>query len=271
MLIRDPVFADAVAAIDAGDTARLDALLAANPRLLMDRLASREEGFDYFADPYLLWFIAENPIRNDRLPPNIAAVASLIADHLDRLAPPSRQHQLDYAVMLVATGRVPRECGVQVALIDVLVARGAYPDGLDSTVAHGEFDAARRLIHHGAQVSLAAAVALGRENDIARLLSASDAAARADALVIAASLGQTDGVARLLDAGVNPAIRSKLHHRHATALHEAALTGKEDLCLMLVKAGASLTERDDMWNGTPAGWAAHAGHHRLDMLLRPMS
>ena len=87
--------------------------------------------------------------------------------------------------------------------------------------------------------------------------------------MIAASLGQTEGVARLLAAGTDPAIRSKHHHRHATALHEAALTGKEDLCLMLVKWGASLTERDEMWNATPAGWAAHAGHQRLETLLTP--
>ncbi|MEZ6030702.1 MAG: hypothetical protein R3C46_13245 [Hyphomonadaceae bacterium] len=257
MDIRDPVFADAVAAIDAGGVAKLDGLLTAHPYLITDRLITGEEG--YFADPYLLWFVAENPIRNHRLPANIVSVAMTIVDHLDRIAPPSRQEQLDYAVMLAATGMVPRECGVQLPLIDALVARGASPAGLDTTVAHNETEAAQRLIHHGATVTLTAAIVLGLETDIARLLPASDAAARADALVVAANLGLTPGVARLLAAGADPTIRSARLHRHATALHEAALTGDVALCDMLVAAGASLTERDDIWNGTPAGWAAHAG------------
>lgn len=268
MKISDPVFADAVAALDAGDTARLDALLTQHPRLLTDPLPSREEGFAYFEDPYLLWFVAENPIRNNRLPPNIIAIANLIADHLDRLAPPSRQQQLDYAVMLVATGQVSREAGLQLPLIDALIARGARPDGLDSTVAHNEIAAARRLVHHGAPLTLASALCLDLEADARRLLAVSDEAARADALVMAASLGKYDAVEFLLAIGVDPNLRSQRIHRHASALHEAALTGNADLCLLLANRGASLTTRDDMWNGTPAGWADHAGHHDLAKLLR---
>lgn len=267
MVIGDPVFANAVTAIDTGDTATLDTLIALHPRLVTDRLVTGEQG--YFADPYLLWFVAGNPIRNDRLPANIVHVAGAIVRHLDRLAPASRQDQLDYTVMLTATGRVPRESGVQLALIDALVSWGAKPGGLDSTVAHGEFAAARRLLHHGAPLNLVAAVALGMTAEAAAMLPAADAAARADALVVAASLGVSDGVAMLLAAGVDPNVRSLHLHRHATALHEAALTGKEDLCLMLVKAGASLTIKDDMWTGTPAGWARHVGHESLARLLTP--
>lgn len=267
MIISDAIFADAVAAIDAGDVTRLDSLILQHPHLVADRLRTDEPG--YFADPYLLWFVAENPIRNERLPANIVDVAMAIVDHIDQQGIATRQAQLDYAVMLVATGRVPRECGVQIALIDALVSRGAAPGGLDSTVAHGELDAARRLIHHGATVNLAAAMVLGLESDIARLLPDSDAAARADALVVAANLGLTQAVARLLAAGTDPTIRSASLHRHSTALHQAALTGDAALCDRLVAAGASLTERDDLWNGTPAGWAAHAGHAALEARLRP--
>lgn len=268
MDIRDPVFADAVAAIDTGDTRKLDALLTQHARLVTDPLPSREEGFAYFADPYLLWFIAENPIRNDELPANIVGIASLIIDHLDRAAPPSRQHQLDYALMLVATGRVAREAGVQLPLIDALIARGAHATGLDSTVAHNEFAAARRLIHHGAPVTLTAALCLGLDQEAQRLLPLSDEAARADAILAAAGLGLTDAVRFLLASGVDPNIPSQRLHRHATALHEAALTGKADLCQALVDAGASLSARDQMWDGTPAGWADHAGHHELAARLR---
>jgi peptide-methionine (S)-S-oxide reductase len=267
MDVCDPAFVSAVAAIGAGDVAQLNALLAAHPGLAAERIANGEQG--YFADPYLLWFVAENPIRNRWLPANIAAVTAAIVDAIDRIAPPSRQEQLDYAVMLVATGLVPRECGVQVALIDLLVARGARPAGLDSTVAHGEVEAARRLIHHGAEVTLTAAVALGRDDDIARLLPAADAAARADALVVAANLGLADKVDLLLKAGADPNIRSVRLHRHSTALHQAALTGDAELCDLLVAAGAARDVRDDMWNGTPSGWAAHAGHEALAQRLGP--
>jgi Ankyrin repeats (3 copies) len=266
MVIRDTIFADAVAAIDAGDIAKLDSLISQHPHLVADRLVTEEPG--YFADPYLLWFVAGNPIRNARLPANITDVAMAIVDHIDGAGVSSRQAQLDYAVGLVATGRIPRECGVQLALIDALIARGAPPSGLDSAVAHNEMEAARRLIHHGAPVTLAAAIALDLP-DAHTLASASDTGARANALLIAASLGKTDGVRLLLAAGADPNLRSQNIHRHATALHQAALTGDAELCTLLLNAGASLTARDDIWNGTPAGWAEHAGHSDLARLLKP--
>lgn len=261
MKMSDPIVGDAIAAIDAGDITTLDTLLSGHPYLLTNRITNGEDG--YFADPYLLWFVAENPIRNERLPPNIVQVAKAIIAHLDRLAPASRQHQLDYTVELAATGRVPRECGVQLALIDALVGHGARAGGLDTTVAHGEFGAALRLVHHGAPLTLTAAIGLGLQDEAARLLRSSDADARADALVVAASLGLKAGVAMLLDAGVDPNLRSTRLHRHATVLHEAALTGDQALCDLLVAAGASRSIHDDLWNGTPSGWARHVGHEAL--------
>lgn len=268
MIIRDTIFADAVAAIDDGDVARLDSLISQHPRLVADRLQTDEPG--YFADPYLLWFVAENPIRNNSLPSNIADVAMAIVDHIDQRGVPSRQAQIDYSVVLVATGRVPRECGVQIGLIDALVARGAAPAGLDSAVAHGELEAARRLIHHGAPVTLTSAMVLGMESEVARLLPGSDTAARSDALVVAANLRLTPVVARLLAAGTDPTIRSASLHRHSTALHQAARTGDARLCDLLIAAGAALTESDDLWDATPAGWAAHAGHADLATRLKPV-
>jgi len=267
MVIRDTIFADAVAAIDTGDVAKLDSLIAQHPQLVTDRLETQEPG--YFADPYLLWFVAENPIRNHRLPANIVDVAMAIVDHIDGAGVSSRQAQIDYAVALVATGMVPRECGVQLALIDALIARGAQPAGLDSAVAHSETAAALRLIHHGADLTLTAALCLGLDADARRLLPLADTAARADALVTTASQARAEAVRLLLAAGVDPNIRSARIHPHATALHQAALTGDRETCELLAAAGASLTTRDATWNGAPAGWAEHAGHHDLARLLRP--
>src|SRR5437773_5524538 len=81
--VQDAAFRDAVAAIDVGDIATLGHLITARPALVRERLESpgtwlREkvggalEGF--FQRPYLLWFVAEDPVRNGRLPENIAEV-----------------------------------------------------------------------------------------------------------------------------------------------------------------------------------------------------
>jgi hypothetical protein len=120
--IHDPLFREAVSAIDAGDVSTLARLLEANRRLVRERLDSGE---GYFRRPYLLWFVAENPVRNARLPGNIARVARAIIQAAKREGSENMQEQLDYALELVVTGRVPRECGVQLELIDLLTESGA--------------------------------------------------------------------------------------------------------------------------------------------------
>ena len=83
--ILDPLFRDAVAAIDAGDLPGLERLLAAHPALVVERLddpgawlrAQVGDALDgFFQRPYLLWFVAEDPVRNGRLPGNIAQAAA---------------------------------------------------------------------------------------------------------------------------------------------------------------------------------------------------
>jgi len=85
----DALFQAAVAAIDSGDVATVQRLTREHPRLVRERLKSpgvwlRDKvggalnGF--FEKPYLLWFVAEDPVRNDTLPANIAQVAASIID-----------------------------------------------------------------------------------------------------------------------------------------------------------------------------------------------
>src|ERR671937_29091 len=85
--VLDSLFREAVSAIDAGDVAALERLLAAYPRLVRDRLDSpgawlrdqvggAMDGF--FRQPYLLWFVAEDPVRTGKLPGNIAQVTRAI-------------------------------------------------------------------------------------------------------------------------------------------------------------------------------------------------
>ena len=266
MTISDHVFADAIEALDAGDTIRLDLLITQHPRLVRDRLPNGETG--YFADPFLLWFVAGNPIRTERLAPNIVDVARLIIDHARQLSIHSQQLQMDYTVELTATGRVPRESGVQIELIDALVDSGARPAGLDAALAHGEIAAAKRLLELGADLSLAAAACLSRWDDARRLAANASKTDFADALVTAAYLGNAEAVAFLLANGADPNLRSASIHRHSSALHQAALVGSAEAVRLLVDAGASLTDRDAIHDGTPAGWAEHGGREEVARFLR---
>src|SRR5262245_49095676 len=83
----DDHFRRAVSALDAGDVGDIDRQLIAHPDLvrhrlvapgtwLRDKVGGALDGF--FKDPYLLWFVAEDPVRNGRLPANIADVALAI-------------------------------------------------------------------------------------------------------------------------------------------------------------------------------------------------
>ena len=142
--IRDPLFRDAVAAGDRGDVSAVERLLAAHPRLVRERV---DGGEGYFRDPYLLWFVAENPARNGTLPASIARVTRAIVRAAARQAADSLREQLDYALALVGSGRVARECGVQRDLIDVLLDAGAEPAGaLVAALAHRELAAAEQLL-----------------------------------------------------------------------------------------------------------------------------
>ena len=74
--------------------------------------------------------------------------------------------------MLVATGSVPRECGAQLPLIDLLCDYGANPDSAVRAAAlHGEMEAVNALIGAAADIDLPMAAALGRMDDARRLLA----------------------------------------------------------------------------------------------------
>jgi len=109
--IVDPLFRRAVELLDAGDVAGLRVHLNQHPNLMRQRVVF--EGGNYFRNPTLLEFVAENPVRHGSLPANIVQAAEVI------LNAGVEQSALSEALGLVATGRVPRECGVQLRLINL--------------------------------------------------------------------------------------------------------------------------------------------------------
>ena len=267
--IRDPLFRDAVAAIDAGDVNALGRLLATQPRLLRDRL---NYGEGYFHRPFLLWFIAENPVRNGRLPANIAEITRTILDAAGHEGVDTLQEQVDYALGLVSSGRVPRECDVQRELIDLLVDRGASPDSaLLTALAHREVAAASRLIERGARLTLTAAVCTGRNDDVARLAPLATKDERQLAFAAAALYGQAQALTRLITLGVDlNAYSPRGFHPHATALHHAVDSSSLEAVRVLVTAGADLGIRDRIYDGTPLDWAEHLERSEIAAYLRAL-
>jgi len=271
----DPLFQQAVAAMDAGDVATLERLLADQPSLLRerleapgawlhDRVADGLKGF--FRQPYLLWFVAEDPVRNGKLPSNIGQVARVIIQTAEREGVETLKEQLDYALRLVAWSGVAAECGVQIELIDVLVEAGASPDGVpENALVNGNIAAAERLVERGARLTLGTALCLGRWPDGRRLAQTATGEKRTDALVLAALNGNAEALRVLIDVGVDLNAPSTNLYSHATPLHQAVCSGSLDAVKVLAEAGADLRIRDKAEQATPLGWAEYYwGEHQND-------
>jgi hypothetical protein len=263
-LIEDPVFRRAVDLLDAGDAAGLREHLKAHNKLVQKRVEF--EGWNYFRNPTLLEFVAENPIRHGKLPVNIVEVARVILD-----AGPD-QASRNTTLALAATGSVPLEMGLTVPLIELLCDYGADSDeAINAAALHGSLLAVRTLLQHGARMTLPVAAALNSVEDVRRLLGTASEQERHVALSMASQIGWIDVVRVLLEAGENPNRYNPVGgHSHTTPLHQAALIGNEALVRLLLERGADPNMRDLMWNGTPADWARHEGHTALEGLLRGM-
>ena len=263
----DAAFREAVSAIDAGEVAKLERLVAENPAIVRERLASpgawlRDkvggalDGF--FKRPYLLWFVAEDPVRNGRLPENIAAVASAIIAAIRGQRAPMLKAQLDYALTLVSWSWIAAQCGVQIELIDVLVDAGAVADGNpDNALVNGHFAAAAHLVQRGAKLTLAAALCLGRWEDADRLLATASEPQKRFAFVLSALNGQPEALRRMIRGGIDVNARSVDLYSHGSPVHHAVSSGSLEAVEVLVAAGANLMTKDSAWHGTPLGWAEH--------------
>jgi hypothetical protein len=261
--IDDENFREAVAAIDAGDVARLKTLLRDHPELAT--MHTNDPGTfagPYFARPALIWFIAENPIRNGKLPANICEVAEAIIDA------GAKREDIEYALGLVTSGCVPRQSGLQIPLIRTLVRRGANLDGaLSAAVQEHEREAIDELLRLGAKPDLAAAAGLGRIDALREHLrqGPSDPQKVRRAVYNACSAGRTDSMQILLDHGLDVNLRLSSGD---TGLHHAAWGGHGALVELLLARGADPTIRDSRFEATAAQWARHNGKTDVADLLQ---
>ncbi|MGI8992631.1 MAG: ankyrin repeat domain-containing protein [Bryobacteraceae bacterium] len=261
--IEDLAFRRAVDLLDEGNVAGLRAYLNEYPNLV-DRHVLLEGG-NYFRNPTLLEFVAENPVRHGTLPANIVQVAKVILDAGARRDPSA----LNETLGLVCSGRVPRECGVQIPLIDLLCDHGADPNrAMSAALVHAEFEAVNALVAHGAQVDLTVAAAMGFNEDARRLFADADSEDRHRALALASQFGHGEIVRLLLDAGEDPSRYNPVgFHSHSTPLHQAALAGHEEVVRLLVERGARLDAKDTLWQATLAQWAKYEGRTKIEEYL----
>jgi peptide-methionine (S)-S-oxide reductase len=258
-VIRDPSFRAAVTAIHCGDVDGLSRLLDAEPRLLRERIVEpacyREAGRgQYFLDPKLFWFIANNPTLVKRMPENIGAIAAaMIARGVDKA-------DLDYALELVMTSAPARDQGFQVALMGQLLRAGAEasPAAIDGALGHRELAPIKALLDAGYKMTASIAAAMGDADRLAELLRAASADEKQRALSMAVINGHTAAARVALDAGADCNLFLTVH-QHSVPLHQAALDENIELMELLIARGARTDIRDTMWNSTPLGWARHEG------------
>ena len=137
-----------------------------------------------------------------------------------------------------------------------------------TAAAHGELEAVNALLRRGVRIDLPVAAALGRTEDALRLLPGAGHEDRHRALALASQFGHLEIVRLLLDAGEDPDRYNPVgFHSHSTPMHQAGLAGHDQLVRLLVERGARLDLKDTLWQGTPAGWAQHAGNKELEAYL----
>jgi ankyrin repeat protein len=95
---------------------------------------------------------------------------------------------------------------------------------------------------------------------------------RGTPLLWAASNARLAAAGWLLDHGAEASRRATIggpnHGQGVTALHLAAQCDHVEMARLLIERGADPTIADELYQSTPAGWAAHFGASRVGALLR---
>jgi ankyrin repeat protein len=264
-VIRNPRFATAVSAIQTGDLASLNRLLDLHPELLSERAIEPDcYPRDYFRDPKLFWFIANNPTLMRTMPANIVDIAKTM------IARGVEQADLDYTLELVMSNG-DSNTRRQAALIEALVDAGATatPQSILVTLAHGGFGPVQILLNRSMALTAPIAAALGRDAELASLLAEASPEDRQAAFGIAVINARLAAARLCLEAGADPNQFLPVH-RHSTALHQAAINDDVEMLTLLIAHGARADTRDTLWNGTPLGWAVHGRKAKAEAYLRSL-
>ena len=257
-------FEKAADAIVSGDIDTLKKLLREDPDLVRAR-STREH------DATLLIYVAANGVENyrQRTPPNIVEIARLLLD-----AGAEVDAEADVygggatALGLTATSVHPQKAGVQEALMELLLERGASiekPSGghgqsiVSSCLANGQPAAAAYLAKRGAQVGLKEGAGLGLLDVVKKYADVATTEQLQEAFRYACAYGSRDVVAFLFEKGVDLASHGG---DGQTPLHWAMITGHLEIVKFILQYNPPL-ESKNVYGGTVLGqalWsAAHGG------------
>lgn len=243
--------------IVAGELAALESLLAEQPSLIHAR-STREHR------AALLHYVSANGVENyrQRSPANIVAIArALLEAGADVDAEANVYGGGATTLGLVVTSTPPRQAGVQLALADLLLERGArLPRGIvRDCLMNGCPEAAAHLAPRAGPLTLEEAAGIGDLEAIRRRFADGGpvpAGEGANALGMAAWYDRREATALLLDGGVP--VDARTLNDGSTALHVAAYQGHAELVGLLLERGAPLEVTDNTYGTTPLTWALHA-------------
>ncbi len=258
-------FEAAAEAIVRGDEATLQRLLREHPGLIRAQ-STREHRAT------LLHYVSANGVEGYRQksPRNAARMTELLLT-----AGADVEAEADVygggctALGLVATSSPPRDAGVQIPVIQVLLDHGAqveHPNlagnnhgAVYASLANGCPEAARYLAEHGAQLDIVGAAGIGRGDVVERLFDTTDPETRGRALRYAAGFGQLEVTRVLLDRGVPVDAHSG---DGETALFYAALGDHVEVVRLLLerKAQPGVRTRYGVVGQAPIWRAGHGGN-----------
>ena len=244
---KDPAvsrFENAVDAIVTGNTSALRDILLDSPAIIHQRSTRAHAST-------LLHYVSANGVEDYRqvTPANILDVARTLLDAGAEVDAESGAYGGGSTTLgLTATSAHPRLAGVQLALMDLLIDRGAVIGTISArtgmvrdALANGCPAAAVHLIERGStEDSLLGAAGLGRIEAVGALFAKASAEERADAMLIAAQANHVAVVELLLARGVSVHAFNGM-----TVLHWAAANCSRDLMRVLLDRGALLETQND--------------------------
>jgi len=261
----ESAFEAAADAIVSGDIVTVRQLLTSYPGLAKQR-STREH------HSTLLHYVSANGIEDFRqkTPQNIVEITTLLLDAGAEVDAQSDAYGGGCTPLgLVATSVHPEEAGVQIALLQVLLNRGASLDQpsaggngqlvVHACLANGQPEAARFLADAGATLDVEGAAALGRL-DLLRTFFDENGGARppigpkelTSAFLYACGYGSREGAEFLLAHGVDPAVRNP---EGQTGLHWANYAPHLDIIRLLLDRGAPVSLKDEQHHATPLDMA----------------
>jgi len=253
-------FEAAVDAIISGDAAMLRKMLADCPGIVRERSAREHHST-------LLHYVSANGVEDFRqkTPKNIVEITNLLLDAGAEVDAESDAYGGGCTALgLAATSVHPERAGVQIALLETLLERGASlhlrAGGNNHSIVHGciangQPAAAKFLADRGAPLDIESAAALDRLDVLQDHFDAGGIGPTETnpqqieaAFRYACGYGSFDAAKFLLERGADPAARNE---NGQTALHWACWGPEPEIIGLLLERGASVDARDAHFHATP--------------------